>query len=345
MQLQSIPGLAGLGPEWDALFAAGPGLQSRRAWFEATESAALPPGASPLWLALTREGAPAALLPLMRLPGGTLMSLTSAYTVLFQPLLAPGVDAGAAGLAFGRHLRRWPLTRLEALDPDWPQLAPFLAGLRRAGLARLHFDHFGNWHETLGAGGWEAYLERREGSLRSTIRRRLRAAAKLPELRHEIASDPARIGEALAAYETVYARSWKEEEPFPRFNPVLLPLLARTGALRLAVLWQDALPIAAQYWTVDGEVATVLKLAHDEAAKGLSPGTVLTAIVIRTLLAEGVRALDFGRGDDAYKRGWVQERRQRVGVVLVAPWRPGGMAALARHWLGIARRALVRPAP
>lgn len=336
--VREVPGLAGLGSEWDALFAAGPGVQSRRAWFEATEAAALPAGAQPLWLAVTERGAPAALLPLMRLPGGTLMSLTSPYTVLFQPLLAPGTDPFAAGLALGRHLRHWPMTRLEALDPGWAALPPFLAGLRRAGLAGLRFDHFGNWHETLGEGGWDGYLEAREGSLRSTVRRRLRAAEKMPELRHEIAREPEDIGTALAAYEAVYARSWKDEEPFPSFNPVLLPLLAQAGVLRLAVLWRGALPIAAQYWTVDGEVATVLKLAHDEAAKGLSPGTVLTAVMIRALLAEGVRALDFGRGDDPYKQGWVRERRQRVGVLLVAPWRLDGALVLARHWLGVARR-------
>ena len=37
-------------------------------------------------------------------------------------------------------------------------------------------------------------------------------------------------------------------------------------------------------WVLAGGTATVLKLAHDEAARSRSPGTVLTAAMIRGLL-------------------------------------------------------------
>lgn len=332
-------GVAALGAAWDGVFAEGAGVQGGRAWFAATEAAALPVGARPLWLTLLDGGRGAALLPLLRLADGTVGSLTSPYTLLYQPLLAAGTDPFAAGLAFGRVLRRWPLVRLEAMDPGWPGLAPLLAGLRRAGLAPLRFEHFGNWHEET-PDGWERYLETRPAQLRTTVRRRLRAAEKAADLRFELVRDPAGVEAALAAYEAVYARSWKEPEPFPRFNAGLLPLLAAAGVLRMAVLRRGERPIAAQYWTVDGGVGTVLKLAHDEAEKAVSPGTVLTAMVIRCLLAEGVRALDFGRGDDAYKRGWVGVRRVRVGVVLAAPWRVRGLLAVARHVAGGVRRRL-----
>ena len=59
-----------------------------------------------------------------------------------------------------------------------------------------------------------------------------------------------------------------------------------------------------------------------------------------TLDEERVQAVDFGRGDDPYKRMWTAERRQRVGVVLANPLHPGGMAALLRHGLGRLRRTL-----
>ena len=57
---------------------------------------------------------------------------------------------------------------------------------------------------------------------------------------------------------------------------------------------------------------------------------------------ERVTELDFGRGDDAYKRLWVTRRRQRIGVVLSNPLRPRGLAALSRQWLGAIRRRLIR---
>ena len=115
-----------------------------------------------------------------------MLSLTSPYTVLFQPLLAPGADPVAV-----RH-GRWggicggsTLVRLEALDPDWPGLAPLLAGMRRAGMLAQRFDHFGNWHEDLAGRCWAAYLAARPGALRETIRRRGRAAAKDQAIRFE----------------------------------------------------------------------------------------------------------------------------------------------------------------
>jgi len=106
--------------------------------------------------------------------------------------------------------------------------------------------------------------------------------------------------------------------------------------------------VAAHYWLVDGGRAYLLKLVHDAAAAAASPGTALTALMIRGLIeTDGVRELDFGRGDDAYKQLWVAERRQRMGVMVTDPWHPAGMLELARQ--GAARgknllRRMVQPA-
>jgi CelD/BcsL family acetyltransferase involved in cellulose biosynthesis len=72
------------------------------------------------------------------------------------------------------------------------------------------------------------------------------------------------------------------------------------------------------------DTAALLKLAHDEEYKPLSPGTVLTAMMVRELLnREHVDELDFGRGDDAYKQLRATRRRQRVGVMLVPAFAEG----------------------
>ena len=86
----------------------------------------------------------------------------------------------------------------------------------------------------------------------------------------------------------------------------------------------------------------MLKLAHAEAARAASPGTVLTALLIRHLLEEdGVQELDFGRGDDDYKRLWVGTRRQRIGLILADPLHPMGLVALARQVVGRWRRQAI----
>lgn len=137
----------------------------------------------------------------------------------------------------------------------------------------------------------------------------------------------------------VNAGSWKPAEPFPDFDAALMRAAAESGALRLGVLARvaDGTPLAAQYWIIDqgGARATVPKLFHLESERAASPGTVLTAMMVRHLIAEDrVRTLDFGRGDDAYKALWVSRRVQLIGLVLADPRHPAGLAALARQAAG-----------
>jgi hypothetical protein len=338
-------------PGWCDRFLAAPGAGAffgSRLWFEAVLAGALAPGAAGL-LAV----AGAVLLPLARAPDGRLSSLTTPYSLAWGPLTAPGADAAAlheAGQAIARLLRSGPPVLLEALDPDDPALPPLLAGLRRGGLVALRFDHVGNWHEALPPGTrWDGYLAARPPALRTTIRRKLARCEREMAFEPLAAPGPA-LAAGIAAYEAVRAASWKPEEPFPDFDAALMRVAAAAGLLRLGLLrLKDGSPVAAQYWVLDrgGARATVLKLSHVEAHRAASPGTALTAMMIRRLLEEdGVRELDFGRGDDPYKQLWVGTRRQRIGLVLASPRTPGGLLAIARQAAGRLRRALAgRPAP
>jgi CelD/BcsL family acetyltransferase involved in cellulose biosynthesis len=140
---------------------------------------------------------------------------------------------------------------------------------------------------------------------------------------------------ATQAFEQVYARSWKQPEPFPLFNAALMRAMATLGALRFG-LWSIAdTPVAVQIWVIHRGRATVLKLAHDDDFKAHSPGTVLTAYMLRHLLdVERVVELDFGRGDDDYKKTWAGQRRQRIGMLLIDPLQPAGAVAWMRHTAG-----------
>lgn len=317
-------------------------FQLGAAWFAITAAHALPPDATPLFLLWQEDGRAVALLPLQRLANGRLEGLTSPYTVRFQPPIAPGAAAAAirrAGRGFGRFCRRHGPLRLDALDADWPGRSVLLAGFRAAGLIALRFRHFENWHLPLTAPGWPAYLAARPGELRETIRRRLAKAARDPSVVFDLVTGPDGLAPAIAAYEQVYAASWKDPEPYPGFGPAFLHAAAAAGVLRMGVLRRGGVPVAAQYWTLCGGTATVLKLAHDEAAKAISPGTVLTALMLRHLLDnDGARALDFGRGGDPYKAGWTGQMRVREGLLLCPLLHPAGLAALARHAAGVARR-------
>jgi len=325
-------------PEWCDAFLAPPrgdDFFSTRLWFDTVLAHALPDGAEPV-LARSGDGL---LLPLLK-QDGVLRSWATPYTLTWRPLPGPDHDPAPAAAAIGRLLRGRRPTVLDTLPEEAPLLPAILAGLRQGGLRPLPFQHFGNWWQPLEPGaGWQGYLATRAPALRNTIQRKLSRAAR--ESRYEAISGPGAALEAgILAYEDVRARSWKPYEPFPSFDAALMRAAAAAGALRLGVLrGADGTVLAAQYWVLAGGYASLLKLAHAEDAKAASPGTVLTALMIRDLIdQDGATALDFGRGDDAYKPLWVNQRRQRMGYVLADPLSPAGLLAMARQTAGHTRR-------
>jgi hypothetical protein len=320
-------------------------------WYRCVAAEALAPGARACFQLARRGDAVLGVFP-MRLDAGGFSALTTPYTVRWSPPLRAGLDAATLagiGAALGRTWRRFPATRLDAMDGDAAWTAPLLAGAARAGLVALRFAHFGNWHQDVAGLDWARYLAGRPGELRTAIARRARMMDR-PGASFTLTRGQDGLEAAIAAYEQVYAASWKEPEPHPGFNPALMRRAAAAGTLRLGVLRLAAAPIAAQFWLLHpggaGSWAGVQKLAHDEAHRALRPGTVLTALMVRALLeADAVTELDFGRGDDGYKRSWTGARRQRIGVVLAAPWRVGGAGLIARHVAGALARVLARPPP
>jgi hypothetical protein len=323
----------------DALALFGSDAYSTEGWYRSTAAAALPAGTKPCFLVATRAQQCLAVIPMSDGPAG-FGSLTTPYTCLWHPLLPP--DAGAPalqalGAAFGGFCRRHAVTRLEAVDADAPWVQPFMAGVRRAGLLPLWFAHFGNWCVATPGLDWSGYLAARPGKLRETIRRRTRRL--MAEAAFSVTGGTQGLDDALEAYAQVYAKSWKQPEPFAQFNPALMRACARDGTLRLGILRHSGEPVAAQFWILHGRWAGLQKLAHVEAKKELAPGTVLTGLMIRHLLDEAhATELDFGRGDDAYKQDWTGTRRQRHGVLLANPSTARGLGSIARHYAGVLRR-------
>jgi CelD/BcsL family acetyltransferase involved in cellulose biosynthesis len=316
-----------------------------RSWWDVVLSDAMPPGASAVLMVCRAGGRVAAVIPMLRprVRGG-LQSLTTPYSCRYTPVVASSLGSArriAVLRAFSDFCRPGGVIRLDAIPAEWDGLPDLLTGARQAGLRPLRFDHFGNWHEEVAGLDWAGYLARRPGVLRETIRRRLRRASRQPEARFALLTAPAEVDVAAEAFETVHRRCWKDPEPYPSFNVALMRAMADLGLLRFALWSLGSTPVAVQLWVVEkcGR-ATILKLAHDEAFTAYSPGTVLTALTLRHLLdQEHATEIDFGRGDDNYKQGWAAQRRQRIGLLLVDPWRLPGALQLGRHTLGRLRAA------
>ena len=110
--------------------------------------------------------------------------------------------------------------------------------------------------------------------------------------------------------------------------------LAAMGIARI-----DGAAAAAQLWIVHGGVAAIYKLAYDERFGALSIGSLLTAHMMQHVIdIDGVQEVDYLMGDDAYKRDWMSQRRERWGLVAFNPYSVDGLTGLLRHELGRLRR-------
>jgi hypothetical protein len=266
------------------------------------------------------------------------------YEIVGDP---PDLDAAtlaAIASAIAAERPAWDVVDLGPFDRSAPSFDRLSAALRSSGFWVQPYFHFGMWYERLDGRDFAAFLAARPGALRTTLRRRAARLDKLGRVEINNAHGGADLAPAIAAYADVYARSWKPREPYPDFMPRLMREAAAAGALRLGILSLDDAPIAAQLWIVWRRRASIFKLAHDERYKHASPGSVLTMHMLRHAIdIDHVDEIDFGRGDDPYKRLWLGQRREFWGLLACHPRTLRGLGAILRHGGGaVARRALRR---
>ncbi|MCM8738619.1 GNAT family N-acetyltransferase [Azospirillum sp. A1-3] len=304
-------------------------FETSEAWFSVLASTCLDPGDQPHRLVL--PGATLAMRERTSWHGPvalrTLASLTPCYSTRYSTAGVDEDDLAAAARTLRRRQPRVHRLLFEALQ-DEAEAVRVSSGLRRGGLFVERFQHFGTWYEPVRA-GFDAYWSARPGRLRNTVERRERALRRGPGCALRVCAAPEEADAATAAYQAIYQASWKKPEPYPTFIPALIAALLRQRAGLIGLLSIDDQPVAAQIWLVGGGAATLFKLAHDERHKNHSPGSVLTRLMLERILGDPtVREIDFGRGDDPYKRHWVSQRRQSWGVAAYDPATPVG-AALA----------------
>jgi CelD/BcsL family acetyltransferase involved in cellulose biosynthesis len=325
-------------PAYDKTLFAEPGraLFNSLLWYTTIARHAIPEKWHARCIVVRRDGVPQLALPVWCDQHGDIKgSLSSHYSVTYRPLFASGVKEREAAQAFARFCERYDVFRFDELDADDAGFAAMKRELQDAKFWSLEFRHFGNWHQPIAGVSFSEYLANRPGVLRSTIERKSRTLHK--RARVEWIRDRHDLERGIGLFHEIYEKSWKKKEPFFDIHGALIRAFASCGVLRLALLFVDNRAVAGQIWTVSGGVALLHKLAHEEAAGALSPGTALTALAIRSLMEDNALIeLDFGRGDDHYKRLWATQRRQRGGVVFANSryprgWMQYGVGLLAKQ--------------
>jgi Acetyltransferase (GNAT) domain len=277
-------------------------------------------------IAVAREGENRAALALYR-KGRHLEALANWYNFRIKPIVSPGANADAMLLALAQDLcGEAPHIVLAPLPDELGETTQLAAAFRRAGWLVFRTQCDVNHVLKVQGRSYAEFLEGRPGPLRTTLKRK---AAKVA-VTIETSFNP----DSWQTYEAIYARSWKPEEGSPAFLRRFAEAEGAAGRLRLGIARADGEPVAAQFWTVEAGTAFIHKLAHTEESKPLSPGTTLSAALFAHVIDhDRAQLVDFGTGNDSYKRDWMEEVRPRYRLEMFRPAWPGNWPAIARLML------------
>ncbi|MEM6585768.1 MAG: GNAT family N-acetyltransferase [Pseudomonadota bacterium] len=189
----------------------------------------------------------------------------------------------------------------------------------RVEVSRCDTNHILN----VGGRSFAQYWARRPGALRSTLKRK----ADQVEITILDRFDAC----AWEHYEAIYNASWKPAEDQPAMLRAFAMGEGKAGRLRLGLAHHEGQPVAAQFWTVENGTAFIHKLAHLDNAKPLSAGTTLSAALFeRAIDRDKVDLIDFGTGDERYKRDWMEATRPRYQIDCLDMRQPAAWVDLAR---------------
>ena len=272
-------------------------------------------------LAQSDEGV--AILPLIQ-DGSRVSSFTNWYSFQWLPVVRASKSAELLTALLADLKSKTARLTLAPLPEEDSIVGVLVQALRAAGWTVFASNCDTNHILEVDDRDYAAYLAGRPGKLRTTLKRK----GKKVEI--EIVE---RYDEDLwAAYEDVYADSWKPEEGAPAMLKAFAEQEGAAGRIRLAVALHGGEAIAAQFWTVESGVAYIHKLAHRKDATKISPGTSLTAALLEYVIdKDKVRMVDFGTGDDPYKRDWMEKVRQRVQLECFVASSPSNWPAIAKR--------------
>lgn len=282
-------------------------------------------GASPM-IALARDGSEWLALPMVR-KDGALISLTNWFGFIWSPLTPHSQPSLALMQAVARDLLKREAHLVFNKIPEERGLADQMEqSFRDAGWTV--FRNVSDQNHVLDVRGrsYAEYHAARPGRLRTTLSRKSKKVET--EIFTEFQSS------IWETYRSIYDKSWKPDEELS----ALLEDFAREegagGRLRMGIATADGTPVAAQFWSVEDGTAYIHKLAHVPEYEKLSAGTVLTAALFRHVIdVDGVELVDFGTGDDSYKRDWMEILRLRYTLDCYNPRKPQIWPAMGKAWL------------
>ncbi len=277
-----------------------------------------------------RHGAEVALTPVP--PSAKAVFFGASYHADYATILADPRDLPAVSTAVAEYFARsesgpWDaidLRRLRCADPAGERLAAAFGALEMANGWTLNVEREDVCPVVTFPEGadMDAYLATLGKKQRHEIRRKVRRAEAVGEIRFVESADP--LGD-LDTFKDLHQKRWGADGLFPPtlggeqsrvFFRRLFELFGADGPLRLTLLSVGGQTIASGVQFETPDRILYFNAGVDPDARDLSPGILLVYASIERALAKGIHALDFLRGNESYKYDWgaVDEPIQRLLV-------------------------------
>ena len=257
-----------------------------------------------------------AIVPMIQHAQGSVSSLSNHFTSQYSLIMAKvgHQDAVLKCLVDGFSRLPYQPVRFDPYDSSDDYLCRLFQMMVNSGFNGHSYFRFHNWSHEVNGQSFEEYMAERPANLRNTITRKQRKLEREHNVDIRLYQD-SNIDQAINDYQFVYQRSWKANEFYFDFTPNLVRQFSQCGWCRLAVLYIDEQPAAAQIWFVAHGKANIFRLVYDENWKQYSPGSVLTKYLMRHVIDnDKVLMIDFLTGNERYKQDWMSVKKERLGI-------------------------------
>ena len=332
-----------LAAEWDELAdRCAPAPFMRSGWISAWWRAF---GAGTLEVLCARDaGRLVGLLPIRR-RGRVISSPTNFHTPEFA-LLTDRSDARRAlsEALFALHPRRLSVGFLDGERADAAELkrAAQAVGSRVVVRTSMRSPY------VVVDSDWATYERALRRPLLSDLRRCRRRLEEEGDVSIEFSDSAERLDDLLHEMFAVEARSWKADtksaivshQTTQGFYEQISHWAAGRGALRVAMLRVDDLPIAMQLAVEEAGAHFAIKSSYDATYRRFSPGKLLLHAIVERAFMRRLSSVELLGAEDDYKRQWASHSRDRLALQAYAVSPIGWLQWTAEvHGRPMARRA------
>lgn len=245
-------------------------------------------------------------------------SLTSFYSAVTAPFFM--TDSASTKKIDDEKVQTQLLALLTYIKKNntWQQMS---LGSFEEELSQLISSHFNyaktyaradNWyHDNIA--DFDSYYQQRPSKLKNTIKRKQKKLAKAFNYYTHVVSTEVEFLQFFPVYQAIYRASWKGNEySFAFIKQVCLQAIQH-NKLRMGLLFIEDKPVAMQLWFVQCQTASIFKLAYDPQYQQYSVGSILSlALSEHVIEQDKVNCIEFGTGNEAYKKDWMAKKRDRV---------------------------------